>query len=139
MVYNASFTPRGVYTSIKNVRFSTSHKKTPRLWNSGILAFIFLAHSFMNRFLWIRKNLIYISMTSKVIESHKSSSNFSFNPTIPLLDSPLMLPAPNFVDLSHSIFLTLHLLSSPLFTLLTLYLPLMLDANINLHTEKCFS
>ena len=31
-------------------------------------------------------------MTSKVIEGHKSSSNFSVNQTLPLLDGPLMLP-----------------------------------------------
>ena len=34
-------------------------------------------------------------MTSKVLESHKSSSNFSANPTL-----PLMLPSSNCVDLS---------------------------------------
>ena len=30
---------------------------------------------------------------SKVIEGHKSSSNFSVNPTLPLMDGPLMLPS----------------------------------------------
>ena len=34
-------------------------------------------------------------MTSKVIEGHKSSSNF--NPTLLLLDGPLMFPPLNFV------------------------------------------
>ena len=32
-------------------------------------------------------------MTSKVIQGHKSSSNFSVNPTLPLMDGPLMLPS----------------------------------------------
>ena len=53
--------------------------------------------------LCIHKYFIYISMTSKVIEGHKSLSNFSINPTIPLLDGPLMLPPPNCVDLSFSL------------------------------------
>ena len=43
--------------------------------------------------LWIRKYSIYVSMTSKVIEGHKIISNLSVNPTLPLLDGPLMLPA----------------------------------------------
>ena len=43
-------------------------------------------------------------MTPKVIEGHKSSSNFSVNPTLPLLYGPLMLPSPNCVE-----FLTLPL------------------------------
>ena len=43
-------------------------------------------------------------MTSKVIEGHKSSSNFCANPTLPLLDGPLMLPPTNCVDLSLSQF-----------------------------------
>ena len=52
-------------------------------------------------------------MTSKVIEGHKWSSNF--NPTLPLMDSPLMLPS-QIVCISIS--LTLHLvLYSPLFFL----------------------
>ena len=43
------------------------------------------------------------NMTSKVIEGHKSSSNFNaINPTLPLLDGPLMLPPPNCVDISLS-------------------------------------
>ena len=33
--------------------------------------------------LWIHKYLIQISMTSKVIKGHKSSFNFSVNPTLP--------------------------------------------------------
>ena len=48
-------------------------------------------------------------MTSKVIEGHKSSSNFSMNPTLPSLDGPLMLPAPNCVDISLSFSLSLFL------------------------------
>ena len=42
-------------------------------------------------------------MTSKVIEGHKSSSNFSVNPTLPLLDCLLMLPPQNCVKISHSL------------------------------------
>ena len=41
-------------------------------------------------------------MTSEVIEGHKSSSNFSINPTLSQLDSPMMLPPLNCVDLSLS-------------------------------------
>ena len=52
--------------------------------------------------LWIRKYLIYISITSKVIEGQKSLSYFSVNPTFPILDGPLMLSPPNCVDLSTS-------------------------------------
>ena len=63
-------------------------------------------------------------MTSKVIESHKSSSNFSVNPTLPLMDGPLMLPSQ---IVCISLFLTLHLvLYSPLFLLPFLYIPLYL-------------
>ena len=42
--------PYKVNNLIKNVSSFTSHKKTVKLWDSGILDFIFLAHSFMNRF-----------------------------------------------------------------------------------------
>ena len=75
-------------------------------------------------------------MISKVIEGLKSSFNFSVNPTLPLMDGPLMLPS-KIVCISLS--LTLHLvLYSPLFLLLSLcipqYLPLLLHANINLHS-----
>ena len=42
-------------------------------------------------------------MTSKVIEGHKSSYNFSVNPTLPLLDGPLMLPSTNCVGFSYSL------------------------------------
>ena len=59
-------------------------------------------------------------MTSKVIEGHKSSSNFSVNLTLPLLHGPLMLPSPYCSDFSHS----QSLLSSPLFRLPSLYIPL---------------
>ena len=38
-------------------------------------------------------------MTSKVIEGQKSSSSFSVNPILPLLDGPLILPSPNCVDI----------------------------------------
>ena len=63
-------------------------------------------------------------MTSKVIEGHKSLSNFNVKPTLPLLDGPLMLPA---LSLYLSLSLTLHfVLSSPLFPLLSLYIPLYL-------------
>ena len=44
-------------------------------------------------------------MTSKVIEGHKRSSNFSVNPTLPLLDA-LMLPPSNCVDLYLFLFLS---------------------------------
>ena len=76
-------------------------------------------------------------MTSEVIKGHKSSFNFSVNPTLPLLDCPLILPSPNCADLS----LTLHLvLFSPLFLLnslyIPLYLPLLFHANINLHSKR---
>ena len=46
-------------------------------------------------------------MTIKVIEGHKISSYFSINPTLPLLDGPLMLLSPNHVDLSLSLSLSL--------------------------------
>ena len=63
-------------------------------------------------------------MTSKVIEDHKSSSNFSVNPTLPLLDgrSPFC-----------SIFTSLTLSLS-----IYIYIPLLLYAKNNLHTAKCF-
>ena len=60
------------------------------------------------------------SMTSKVIEGHKSFSNFCVNPSLPLMDGQLMLPS-QIVCIS-LFFLTLHLvLYSPLFLLLSLY------------------
>ena len=40
------------------------------------------------------------------LKGHKSSSNFSVNPTLPLLDGPLMLSSPNCVDLSLSLSLS---------------------------------
>ena len=72
-------------------------------------------------------------MNSKVIEGYKILSNFSINPTIPLLDGPLILPSPNCVDLSlfPSLSLTLSLY-------IPLYLTLLLYARINIHTSKCF-
>ena len=94
----------------KNVNSSTSHKKTPFLRLSENLRKFFLTLQFMNRFwwkfiwipiLWIRKYFIWISMTLKVIEGNKSSSNFSVNPTLSLLDGLLMLPSPNCVVFSH--------------------------------------
>ena len=42
-------------------------------------------------------------MTSKVIEGHKSSFNFTVKPTLPLLVGPLILPSPNCLYLSHSL------------------------------------
>ena len=69
----------------------------------------------MNRFwwkfiriliLWMHKYFTLISMTSKVIQGHKSSSNFCVNPTLPLMDGPLMSPS-QIVCISLS--LTLHL------------------------------
>ena len=42
-----------------------------------------------------------------IIEGHKSSSNFTVNPTLLLLDGPLMLHSPNCVDLSLSFSLSL--------------------------------
>ena len=59
--------------------------------------------------LWIRKYFIWISMTSTIIEGHKSSSNFSVNPTLPLLNGSLLLPPLNCVDLSLYLSLTIHL------------------------------
>ena len=70
-------------------------------------------------------------MTSKVIEGHKSASNFSVNPTLPVLDDPLMLPSPNCVDYYHFPFRFLLLsLSIPF------YLPLLLHAKFNLHSKR---
>ena len=54
----------------------------------------------------------------KGIEGHKSLSNFSVNPTLPLMDGPLMLP-PNLC-----VFLSFLVLYSPLFLLHSLYIPL---------------
>ena len=48
-------------------------------------------------------------MTSKVIEGPKSSSNFSVNPTLPLIDGPLMLPHELCVFLSISFSIPLYL------------------------------
>ena len=53
-------------------------------------------------------------MTSKVIEGQKSSSIFSVNPTLPLMDGPLMLP-------SQIVALTLHLVLYSLSLTLSLY------------------
>ena len=69
---------------------------------------------------------IFYFITSKVIEGHKSSSNFSVNQTLPLLDGPLMLPPS-----SRSLFPSLSLTFS-------LYLPLLLYAKNNVHTTKSF-
>ena len=59
-------------------------------------------------------------MTSKVMEGHKSSTNFSVNPTLPLLDSLLMLPPPNCVDLSISFSLYPSLMQKFIYTQLVL-------------------
>ena len=75
---------------IKNVSSSTIHKKKIPLsvCLSSNLRKFFLTHSFMNRFwykfiwmptLWIGKYLIYISMTSTVIEGHKGHFYVYFN------------------------------------------------------------
>ena len=139
---------------IKNVSSSTSHKKTPSLRLSvftsihlslrefkkilpntfiygSILIKIYMNINIMNTQIFHLR-----SMTLKVIDGHKSSSNFSVNPTLPLMDGRLMLTS-QIVCIS-LFFLTLHLvLYSPLFLLLSLfiplYLPLLLHANINLH------
>ena len=68
----------------------------------------------------IGKYIFFLSMTSKVIEGHKSSSNFSVHPTLPLLDGPLMpLVCGSFSpSLSHS--LSLFLFLSPKVPLLLL-------------------
>ena len=48
------------------------------------------------------------STTSKVIEGPKSSSNFNVNPTLPLMDGPLMLPTNCvYFSFSHSSFRSL--------------------------------
>ena len=39
----------------------------------------------------MRKYFIFMSITSMVIEGHKSPSNFSVNPTLPLFEGLLML------------------------------------------------
>ena len=90
------------YWERKFFYISQKNSETLRL---RILAFIILAHSFMKRFL---KKIIWML---KAIEGHKSSSNFSVNPTLPLLDGPLMLPPPNcvYLNLSLSILFSLPL------------------------------
>ena len=76
--------------------------KSDDFW-SHFLSYFFLLPNIliMNRFwwkliwmfiLWICKYFILIYMTSNIIEGHTSSSNFSVNPTLPLLHGPLMLP-----------------------------------------------
>ena len=111
--------------------FYISQKKTMRLRDfSFYLSSTFIFEPILIKkfvwmlILWISKYFIQICMPSKVIEGHKSSSNFSINPTLPLLDGPFMLPSPNCVDLSLSILFSLSLsfsyslsisLSSPYF------------------------
>ena len=68
-------------------------------------------------------------MTSKVIEGHKSSSNFTVISTIPLLDGPLMLLSPNCVDLSLSLFFLFLSTSSSLIAL---------NANLYGRLSPCF-
>ena len=62
---------------LKNVGSSTSHKKTLKLWYYGILAFFFLARSFMNRF-WCKFQFYHYHDNDKfflkVIKGHKRSS-----------------------------------------------------------------
>ena len=66
------------------------------------------------------------------LKGHKSSSNFTVNPTLPLLDGPLIFP---FQIVCISLYLALNLvLSSPL--LLSLYIPLLLHANIYLYRSE---
>ena len=48
--YDVDYFNINTVRNINNVSSSTSHKKTLKLGNYGILAFFFLAHSFMNRF-----------------------------------------------------------------------------------------
>ena len=65
-------------------------------------------------------------MISKVIEGHKSSSDFSVNPTLPLLDYPLMLPS-QIECISLSLFPSLSPTLSPTLSLsIPPYLPLLL-------------
>ena len=75
-------------------------------------------------------------MTSKVIKGHKFSSNFSVNQTLPLLDGPLMLPAPNCVDLSFSLSLSKSppriAVNENLWTFSSLFLIIVLKKIINL-------
>jgi hypothetical protein len=59
-------------------------------------------------------------MTSKVMEGHKSSTNFRVNPTLPLSDGLLMLPTPNCVDLSISFSLYPSLMQKFIYTQLVL-------------------
>ena len=81
-------------------------------------------------------------MTSKVIEGHKSSSNFSvIQPFTYWMVCWCFALKLVWISLSLSFSLTLHLvLSSPLFLSLyiPLYVPLLLSALIYVHTEKCF-
>ena len=74
-------------------------------------------------------------MTSKVIEGHKSTSNFSVNPTLPLLDGPLMLPSPNCEEFSLSLSISFSL-SLTLSLYIPLYLSLLLYAKIILSTHS---
>ena len=68
-------------------------------------------------------------MISKVIEGHKSSSDFSVNPTLPLLDYPLMLPS-QIECISLSLFPSL----SPT---LSLYIPPYLPLLLHMRTFLC--
>ena len=89
--------------------------------------------------LWIHKCFIWISMTSKVIEGLKSSSNFSVNTTLPLLDRLLMLPPPNCWDLSLSISFSLPLsFSYSLSLYIALYFPLLPCKNWSKHSKMFF-
>ena len=137
-----------IYTSfIKEVSFSTSHKKlnlyvrlyfwefkkiipTTFIYES-ILRKIYMNTNIMNTQIFHLKKFVL-----KVIEGHKNSSYFRVNPTLHLMDGLLMLPS-QIVCISPSF--TNHLvLYSPLFLLLSLYipfyLPLLLHAIINAHS-----
>ena len=88
---------------IKNVSSSTSHKKL-RLY---VREFNFIYESILIK-IYMNTNI----MNTQIFQlnkydlkghwSHKTSSNFNVNPTLRLLDGPLMLPSPNYVNLSHS-------------------------------------
>ena len=89
--------------------------------------------------LWICKYFISIIMTSKAIEGHKSSSNFSFNTTLPYWMVRWCFPLQ---ILCISLSLTFYLvLSSILFLFPSLYLTLSLSLSfapciIYLHTGQ---
>ena len=96
---------------------------TKNLWDYGTLSFrdlsFYLSSTLIYQPILIKMHMNAYLMNTQIcylnkydLKGHKSSSVFSVNPTLPLLDGPLMLLPPNCVDFS----LTLHLvLSSPIF------------------------